>query len=243
MMRTQRDRAVLWAAVVGVGVASAALAQAGSRLILNGKLASTNVRLINGQPYVPLADIARATGQTLVKRSNGYEIVAAGGANQVEGLRGKVGDVLFDGKWRFRVTDVQRGARSYTIRREGGVDFGVAGDRVSLDADGKTFQAKPGYELVLVHARVTNGQKMPQAFGSAYGTNTALTDRQGTSYRPIGWDQEGGQITTKQLLPGAGQDLTAMFVIPEKTALKDLVFTLTNIIDRNPKDVRVTLEP
>jgi hypothetical protein len=123
------------------------------------------------------------------------------------------------------------------------VDYGAARDRISGDADGKTFHAKPGFEFVIVNARVTNGQKTPEGFGSAYGANTALTDNQGSSYRPIGWDQEGGQFTTKRLLPGAGQDLTAIFVVPEKTVLKDLVFTLTNISDRNPRDVRVTLEP
>jgi hypothetical protein len=48
-------------------------------------------------------------------------------------------------------------------------------------------------------------------------------------------------FVTKPLLPGAGQDLTAVFIVPEGTKLKDLVFTLTNVSDRNPKDVRVSL--
>jgi hypothetical protein len=237
-----RKRAILCGAVA-LGVPMAALAQAGAKLIINGKVASTNVRMINGQAYVPLADLARATGQTVVKRSDGYEIVAAGGANQVEGLRGKVGDVLFDGKWRFRVLEVQTGVRSYAMRRDGGVDYGATRDRVSVEAGGKTFVARPGFEFVIVNARVTNGQKTPESFGSSYGANTALADSQGSSYRPVGWDQEGGQFATKRLLPGAGQDLTAIFLVPEKTVLKDLVFTLTNVSDRNPRDVRVTLQP
>lgn len=228
---------------VGVIAAGAALAQAVTTLKMNGKIASTKVRMINGQPYVPLADVAQATGQKLVKRGSAYEIIAAGGANQVEGLRGKVGDTLFDGKWRFKVNDVQRGVKSYAIRRQGGFDGGALGGKVDLDPDGRTWRPVDGYEFVIVNARVTNGQKSTQAFGSAYGEHTALTDMQGTSYRPIGWDQEGGQIVTKALLPGAGQDIAAIFLIPEGTQLKDLVFTLTNISDRQPRDVRVTLEP
>ena len=106
------------AAALGLGAlaAAAALAQGGVRLILNGKVASTDVRMINGRPYAPLADIARATGQVLVKKGSGYEIIAQGGANQVEGLHGKVGDTLFDGKWRFKVVDVQRGVKSESRR-------------------------------------------------------------------------------------------------------------------------------
>jgi hypothetical protein len=218
-----------------------ARAQGGATLILNGKVASTNVRMINGRPYAPLADIARATGQVLVRKGSGYEIIAAGGANQVEGLRGKVGDTLFDGKWRLKVMDVQH-VKSYTLRRAGGIDPGAVGGKVEFDADGKTFRANEGSEFVIVNARVTNGQKSTQGFGSYYGEHTALADTQGSSYRPIGWDQEGGMFTTKSLLPGAGQDVTAIFLVPEGTPLKDLVFTLTNISDREPHDVRVTLQ-
>jgi hypothetical protein len=245
MIQRPRRKKDFFGAALGVcalAAAAAALAQGGIRLTLNGKVASTNVRMINGRPYVPLADIARATGQVLVKKGSGYEIIAAGGANQVEGLRGKVGDTLFDGKWRFRVMDVQRGVKSYTIRRAGGLDGGRIGGNVDFDADGKTFRPQAGYEFVIVNARVTNGQKSTQAFGSYYGEHTALTDTQGSSYPPVGWDQEGGLIHTKQLLPGAGQDVTAIFLVPEGTPLKDLVFTLTNISDREPHDVRVTLQ-
>jgi hypothetical protein len=245
MIQRPRRAKFFFGAALGLGALAAAvsvLAQGGVRLILNGKVASTNVRVINGRPYVPLADIARATGQVLVKKGSGYEIIAAGGANQVEGLRGKVGDTLFDGKWRLKVIDVQQGVPSYTMRRAGGIDPGQVGGKVEYDANGKAFRAQDGYEFVIVNARVTNGQKSTQAFGSYYGEHTALADTQGSSYRPIGWDQEGGMFTTKQLLPGAGQDVTAIFLVPEGTMLKDLVFTLTNISDREPHDVRVTLQ-
>jgi hypothetical protein len=245
MSQRSRTGKLFFAAALGLcalAAAAAAQAQGGVKLILNGKVASTNVRMINGRPYVPLADLAKATGQVLVRKGSGYEIIAQGGANQVEGLRGKVGDTLFDGKWRLKVVDIQRGVKSYTMRREGGIDPGAIGGKAETEAGGKTFHANAGYEFVIVNARVTNGQKSTQAFGSWYGEHTALADTQGSSYRPIGWDQEGGMFTTKSLLPGAGQDVAAIFLVPEGTALKDLVFTLTNVSDREPHDVRITLQ-
>jgi hypothetical protein len=211
---------------------------AGLQLVVNGNVASRSVRVINGRAYVPLDDVARALNMTVAKRPQGYEMTLAGGANQVEGLRGKVGDTLFDGKWRFRVVDVQV-VDEYAIRRDGGLDPGQYGGKA--EGDGKRFRTKPGYKFVIVNCHVKNGQKTTQAFGSAYGEHTALADEQGSSYRPIGWDQEGGMFVTKALLPGAGQDLTAIFIVPEGTKLKDLVFTLTNVSDRTPKDVRVSL--
>ena len=233
-----RGKLVAVALCLLVAAAAAAVAQTRRTLVMNGRVVSADVRMIAGRPYVPLADVARATGQTLVARGSRYELITAGGANQVARVRGKVGDTLFDGKWRFRVADVQQ-ANTYALRREGGIDHGKAGDKVQ--SDGKTFRAAPGYTFVLVNCHVKNGQKTTEAFGSSYGEHTALADTEGSSYRPVGWDQEGGMFSTKPLLPGAGQDLTAIFLVPEGSKLKDLVFTLTNTTDRNPTDVRISL--
>ena len=43
---------------LALGVAGVALAQAGSTLVINGNVASTDVRVINGKAYVPIADVA-----------------------------------------------------------------------------------------------------------------------------------------------------------------------------------------
>jgi hypothetical protein len=216
-----------------------AYAQAGGlQLIVNGGVASRSVKVIDGRVYVPLDDVAKALGMTVAKRTGGYEMTPAGGANQVEGLRGKVGDTLFDGKWRFKVQDVQV-LDEYSIRRDGGLDPGRLGGKVEVE--GKRYRALPGHKLVVVNCHVKNGQKTATAFGSAYGEHTALADQDGSNYRPVGWDQEGGMFVTKTLLPGAGQDVTAIFLVPQGKKLKDLVFTLTNVTDRDPKDVRVTI--
>jgi hypothetical protein len=217
----------------------AAWAQSGGlKLMVNGSPASSSARLINGRLYAPVDEIAKALNMVVVKRGGGYDLTAPGGANQVEGLNGKVGDMLFDGKWRFQLKDIQV-VKTYALRRDGGVDPGKLGGKASID--GRTYTAEAGYTFVIANCLVKNGQKESRAFGSFYGEHTALTDDQGSSYRPIGWDQEGGLFTTKELLPGAGQEIAAIFLVPENVKLKDLVVTLTNVTDREPKDVRISL--
>jgi hypothetical protein len=222
-----------------LSLATSTDAQGGKTLIINGKVVSRDVRIINGRPYAPLADIARGTGQIVAKKGSGFELVAAGGANQVEGLRGKVGDTLFDGKWRFKVISVQK-VPSYQIRWDGGYDPGRSGSKIEF-VEAKSFRAAQGHTLVIANCHVRNGQKTAQALGTFYGQNTALADMQGTSYPSIGVDQQGGMFVTKSLLPGAGQDLALIFVVPDSAQLKDLVVTLTNVTDRKPTDVRISL--
>ena len=83
-------------------IAGAAWAAGGHNVYFHGTTASTGVTVVNGQPYVPLADMARALGGKVTPRDGGYEIVtanspsapgvAAGGATEIKGTRGKVGD-------------------------------------------------------------------------------------------------------------------------------------------------------
>ncbi|MBC8101342.1 MAG: DUF4352 domain-containing protein [Cytophagales bacterium] len=216
-----------------------AAAVAGSRILVDGSATTMEVRMIAGRPYVPLNEIARAFGRNVQKSPTGYTLAISGGANAVSGLRGKVGDLLFDGKWRFKAISVTRSA-NYTLAGEGGLDY-ARYNSVAESADAKTFTAKDGNEFVLVRCLVKNGQKSSQAFGSHYGANTALADDQGSSYRPVGFQQAGGMIVTKELIPGASQELTAVFVVPKTAKITSLVFTLTNISDDKPADVRIAL--
>lgn len=82
---------------VGLGLGLLALAQSTQRLILNGQVASTRVITVQGTAYVPVADVAKALGQSVVKVQGGFEIRAAGGANQLMGqFQGKVGDQILN---------------------------------------------------------------------------------------------------------------------------------------------------
>ena len=84
---------------VAVGLGAVAMAQGGAKMMMNGKVASTKVGVIQGEAYVPLSDMSRALGMVVVKKADGYELTGAGVANQVEGGRGKMCEVVFDWRW------------------------------------------------------------------------------------------------------------------------------------------------
>jgi hypothetical protein len=240
MSRRNSMKVAMASLVLGLG--AAALAQAGKTLIINGQVASRDVRLIGGHPYVPVADVAKALGRSVVTRAGGYEITAAGGANQIQGLQGKIGDTLFDGRWRFQVLAVEP-VDSYTLRNKVDTDYSVYRNVAEL-TDG-VFRPKEGQQLIVARCRLKNGLKSQNQALWWYNndTHTALADDRGESYPPVVVDApQGGPFQSKSLLPGAGMDLAVLFAVPEGTKLKDMVFTLRTISEKG-KDVRVSLTP
>ncbi|MES2461894.1 MAG: hypothetical protein V4671_15020 [Armatimonadota bacterium] len=229
--------------VIGIGAASAA---GGGKLIFNGKVASTDVRTVNGSAYVKLSDMATALGMVVVKRGDGFELVKKGGANQVDGvLQGKIGDTLFDGQWRFTVLSIQT-PESYVVKTPSIREILRGTDNISNDEKTGTLRAATGYKLVVIQCRVTNGQKSPQTFWLGKdAVKNALAGRDGQSHAPFGYDLEGAPTQSKTLLPGAAALFPILFSVPEATEPKDLVFTLrNNDFSSNGKssDVRVSLK-
>lgn len=238
-LRVQGIHVVVLAAV---SMLAAGPGRAQGTLTMNGQVVSTDVRSMGGGAYVRLADMAKALGMVVVKRPGGYELQKAGGAGQVGGMRGKVGDLLFDGQWRFRVLSVES-PQTYMTKTPG-IDLrGISA--IKYDETTRRLSAAPGYKLVIVQCRVSNGQKSPQTFWLGHSeVRNALADTQGESYPPLGYDLEGAPIQSKPLLPGAGVSFPILFSVPEATQLKDLIFTLrNNDFSGNPKfsDVRVSL--
>ncbi len=245
--RVLRTTAAL-AVTIGLATAASALAPDELRLLVSGKTASTNVRMIGGSPYVPLADMARAMNGTVVKRTGGvYEITlggetkpktggasVAGGANEVSGTQGKIGQVLFNGKWRFSVLSVDHTA-SY--------DSKFLPDKQTFAPAGDTE------ELVIVHCRMKNGQKDTQMamLSPVHPHHTGLADDQGQSYAPMSYDKRGGSSDEgPKLLPGAQTEFAILFSVPKGTVLKDLVFSIQNAYEDTPEggtDVRISLAP
>lgn len=212
-------------------------AQGVAKLIMNGKLASTDVRMISGRPYVPLADIAKAQGMVVLKRDGAYEIAAAGGANQLAGQKqGKMGDELFTGKWKIQITGYQQ-LQEYTEK--------FCQDRRTL------YPSAANEMLVVVNCRIKNGIKEAKSpiLSERMPGNTLLADDQGGSYPPIDFDaaQLSGKMAdyaAKRLLPGAGADFALVFSVPADTKPKSLVFSVLSYPDDvggKGTDVRVEL--
>lgn len=95
---------ILGGAVVACGAAMASF-QASGRLILDGTTISTRGIVQNGQLYVPAADVAKALGKGYAYNaaSKTGTISDTGGVNQNEGVSGKVGEWLTNGRTRVKL--------------------------------------------------------------------------------------------------------------------------------------------
>lgn len=225
-------------------VAASALAlMLPDKLIVNGKSTAVETRVIDGSTYVKLSDMAKALDMVVVKRSDGQlELTKAGGANQINGLSGNIGDTIFDGKWRFTVLSVDS-PDSFTMKTDS-EPYG-AGMPYEWSRQTRLLKATQGHKLVVIQCRVANGVKERRTLWTAISDDrirTALTDQDGISYPPIAYDYEGAPIQTPGLLPGAQLTFPVIFSVPVAATLKDLVFTLKNNQgDERGVDVRISL--
>ena len=189
--------------------------QAGKDLIMNGQIASTSLLTINGRTYVPVADVAKALNLTVVTKSTSIELIAAGGAGEVQGLRGKIGDQLFTGMWRFTPISLEQ-MDSYTTKFDG------ERTKITPRNDGET--------LFVLSCRIKNGQKEPRemVFTQRKCGNTALADDQEHSYAPIAYDahNETGPYGGPKMLPGSAAEFAVIFSAPKGTQPKDIIFTI-----------------
>ena len=239
LLKTSRRRYLTLgiSATFAVALCGAAYAASSAGWSLNGRYVSSNVRMIGGQAYVPLADIARAMNLKVTKKGSTYAVQAsAGGATQVNGLRqGEIGDQLSSGKWGFLVTGVQEMAE-YSER---------------YSQEGRQIVAKPGEKLVVIDAWIRNNVQKTQTpiLTERYCGNTALTDDQGQSYVPI--DIDARQKTNKSrgygaatLLPAAKMKMALVFSVPQETKVKSLVFSALGFpenVGRKGVDLRIAL--
>lgn len=147
--------------------------------------------------------------------------------------RGKVGDELSDGKWRFLLLDVNQ-VKSYTMKRTTETDY--AAYRNIAEFKNNTFEPKPGNTLFVFNGYVINAMK-DKASLSHYGSNshTAVLTDQGESYPPIAFDIRGTVYQSEPLLPESKLEFAAIFAVPQGTKLKELLFTLST-------DVHVSLQ-
>ncbi len=207
-------------------------------LTINETLASDKLQRVGNSVMVPLADVAKALGLSIVKTKTGYALLKGGGANQVEGLRGKLGETLFDGKWRFTVQSV-RNETSYSVETKTTTDYAVTS--AVAEQDGPKFTPKSGHFLVVFRCEAKNAQTSPQQlWWSQSDVRTALTDDRGQSYPPLITDIASPSFQSKPILPGARLEFNLVFCVPHGTQVQDLVFTLRTILDKG-SDVRIAL--
>jgi len=236
-------RRIHWVAIAltfALAANALALAQTGVRLLVAGKTVSSDVRVINGKAYVPLVDMAKAMNGTVVKNGDAYAIQTggsggsgeiAGGANEIKGTRGALGQMVFTGKWRFEAVSVSHAA-SYESQ---------------YLPTHYTFAPSGSDELVIVQCKLKNAQTSTQKaiLSSIHPHNIALTDDQAQSYAPLGFDKRSAALDEgPNMLPGSETDFSVIFSVPKGVKLKDLVFSLQVAYDDYPNggtDVRISL--
>lgn len=201
--------------------------QTTSKLFVNGTFASGGVIEKNGAPYVPLKDVANALKLTLGKTSRGWEIGTSGGATQVEGVNGKVGDVLWNGYFRFQVVKVIRGTE-YTNQ--------FSGDNQKVTPN------VAGTDLVVIVCRIKNGMKTKETVFLPAGETTGLTDQNERSYGPRTGLSIDCPTRGAELIPGAAVDFALTFDVPHDAKLKDLVYEVyATALESKKKKFRVSV--
>ncbi len=200
-----------------------------SRLYVNGELASSSVIERNGVSYVPIKDIATALKLNVQRTSRGIELAAEGGANQAEGITGKVGDVLFNGFARFQVVKVIRG-KEYTNQ------FAGTNEKITPFPEGD--------DLVIIVCRIKNGMKSRVTCGLPCGSETGLADTQDHSFGPRTGLSIDCPSRGQDLLPGAAVDFALTFDVPPGAELGELVYqtSLYGPAHCNDKKFRVSLK-
>ena len=193
-------------------IACVAFAQATRSLIVNGKAASNDVRIINGKSYAPVADIAKALDMVVVQRPDGkIELTRQGGSGAIDAkLTGKVGDFLFDGGWRFKVVSVES-AKEHTV-----VNKFISDQHV----------AEEGNRLIIVNVVIRNANKK---LGNLYPGDVALASEDGGSESVTHYDFpfNNSPSSFKPILPGAEQKGAILFEVKEDFKEKDLIFTIS----------------
>jgi hypothetical protein len=215
--------------VTALSVAAFAWAAAGSRLYVNGQVASQDVRVIDGRNYVPVGDLAKALGMTVVSRADGIELTNAGGAGQIANRNvGRIGEDVFTGKWRFTVLKVETTKKHVP-------EFGEVHPWTIAEAG-------EGEDLVVVHCRLKNGTPKTDVLvisANYDGINTALTDDQENTYRAL-QDIDVRLTETSpggvKLLPGSAVNFDLVFKVRTGCRPRDLVFTAMRYEDRAPFD-------
>ena len=219
----KRVALVLLAVAGGTAIWAAGL----QRVSVEGKFATSDLIVRNGKTYAPINEIAKAMGMVVVKSSDGFNLVRPGGANMVQGLRGKVGEELFNGKYRFTVVEVVRTAAWKPRFSNAGFDY---------------TPSSPSNEILAIICRLKNATKEAVTIDLLMGKNTAVTDMREQSY---GAATGGGADVSNRgpkILPGAAVDFALTFEIPKSAELKDLVFSVQDFSGKPNPDFRVSLK-
>jgi hypothetical protein len=214
-----------------------------SNLTINNKTVVAETQSIGGQTFVLLRDVAKALDCMVFTEKGGYRLASEGGANQVGDKMVKVGQEMFDGRWKLTLTKIERVSQYRVTSNQPWADYSIYNPVADYDNDTKIIKPRSKQTLMVAHFRLKNGMKNSASLWVAqHETHTAITDTSEGSYPPILYDFESTGPATRDILPGAALEFNVLFVLPERSTQKDIVFTLRLVDKDAPKtDVRIAL--
>lgn len=189
IQRAHKMRSLTVLSLAAAALLSVAVAATTSvRFFINGR-AAANAISVNGTTYVPVAAL-KAAGLNVTVTGGRVDLnLPAGGQNQVAAVSGCLGETLFNGVWRFRVTDVKAVPHTYANR--------------------------PGFEIT-AELRNATGQSLDLT-GTGFGitnVNLAFADGTTTTVESVapnrdGWDHNravmpAGAYVMRAQVPGSG---------------------------------------
>ena len=198
----------------------------GGEFKVNGNSVSTNFITSNGKVYMPVSDVAAALDMEVVKHStSSYELVAKGGANQVNGLEGKIGQTFVTSH--YKITFSKFFTTDHYQKQ-----FGEPGTADA--ADGKT--------LAIVIIQVKNATNRVLGMSLPNG-KTMLTDDQEQTYEPSTGGWADWKSSNPDVLPGAAVNFALVTQVPKDAKLKDLIYEINSNVGGADNVFRIHLNP
>lgn len=227
-------------ALIGL-IAVSSIAVAGLEqwtLKMDGSVVSTRVRMVDGEAYVPVRDLAKARGQQVIKSGTTLEITDGSGANQADGYHGKIGDLVSTKYWRFKTSSFQK-VDSYKVETKTSMDYSIYHALVDID-DSNVITAKDGYTLYVAKCLLKNARTEPVEFEwNSSDPLIAVADTNGENHSWIVVDIASPAFVSRPMSQGAALTFNVCFAVKSSATPQDLIFTLKSLDSKTKEVVRI----
>jgi hypothetical protein len=224
--------------IIAAGLAALCVAAlAPNTLTMDGVTISNRVKVIGGESWIPVSDLAKAKGMQIANTTTSIDLTTAGGSNQVGGTIGKVGDTIFTGKWRIQVQSFLK-VKKYTIKNKTSTDYSVY-DGVA-DLEDQVFKAKPGFDLYVAKCTLKNARTGAEQFDwNPIDNQSSIADADGSNHPWLVYDIPSPAFVSSAILPGSKIDFNICFAVAKKAKPTEIVLMLKSLSDSKSEVARI----
>ena len=209
-----------------------------STVTMDGVTITTRAKVIGGETWIPVADLAKAKNLQITKTALSIDLSVSGGANQVGGTTGKIGQMLNTGRWRFQVNSFKL-VSEYKVKHKTSTDYGVYAGVSEYDND--VFTAKPEFDLFVASCTLKNARTDSQQFDwNPTDNKTSIADSDGSNHPWLVYDIPSPAFVSSAILPGSKLDFNVCFAVKKGVKPSELVFMLKSLVDDKPEIVRIS---